>query len=254
MSKCRVFLVFWLFWPVLSFSATKIPKGFVYLRQMDPSIVQEMRYFGPHNFIGRWIDGYKANECILTREAAENLSKVQHELKQSNLSLKVYDCYRPQRAVDDFIAWSQLPNTNTMQKEFYPNLQKKQLFEQGYVMAKSGHSRGSTVDLTIINTPSAKQAEYSPAKPLIACYAAYLQRFKDNSIDMGTGYDCMDTSAHSDNTKINTVAFYNRTMFRAIMEKYGFKNYEKEWWHFTLVNEPYPEQYFNFLVDRYLNT
>lgn len=251
MKKYRIFLFGWVFCPMFSLAVPELPKGFVSLREVDSSIVQEMRYFGTHNFIGRPIDGYKANECILTREAAENLSKVQRELRQSNLSLKVYDCYRPQRAVDDFIAWSQLPNNNTMQKEFYPNLQKKQLFDQGYVMAKSGHSRGSTVDLTIINIPSPKQAVYSPAKPLIACYAPYLERFKDNSIDMGTGYDCMDTSAHSDNTKINTVAFYNRAMFRAIMEKYGFKNYEKEWWHFTLANEPFPEQYFNFVIDKY---
>lgn len=249
MKNCIGMLLFWLFCPLLAMASNALPKGFVYLRDVEPSIIQEMRYYGHHNFIGRPVEGYRANECILTREAALKLSAVQKELLQSNLSLKVYDCYRPQRAVNDFIAWSQQPD-KLMQKEFYPHLTKKDLFDLGYVMAKSGHSRGSTVDLTIISVPAGLQAQYHPGQSLVACYAPFKERFQDNSIDMGTGFDCMDVTAHSDNAKINTVAFYNRAMFRSMMEKHGFKNYEKEWWHFTLINEPFPEQYFDFPVER----
>lgn len=237
-----------LFFPVLSQAASTLPKAFVRLRDVDSTIVQEMRYFSYHNFIGRPIQGYLASECILTRAAAENLKKIQNELRQSNLSLKVYDCYRPQRAVDDFLAWGKVPTQDAMRKEFYPNLQKMELFAQDYVDNRSGHSRGSTVDLTIIMTPPEQQAAYRQGQPLVACYAPYRERFQDNSLDMGTGYDCMDLAAHSDNMRINPVAYYNRTFLYAIMKKYGFKNYYKEWWHFTLDNEPFPEHYFNFPV------
>lgn len=247
----QIILTFCLFSLNTLFSVAKadnLPPGFVYLKTVDPSIVQEMRYAGFHNFIGRPVKGYEAGECILTREAALALKQVQNELRQSSLSLKVYDCYRPQMAVDDFIAWSRLPDQHQTKEEFYPRVDKADVFKLGYVAEKSGHSRGSTIDLTIIALPALKQAHYKPGQKLVSCFAPYHERFHDNSIEMGTGYDCMDELSHGDNTSVNLVAYHNRQMFRDVMGKYGFVVYPGEWWHFTLKNEPFAKTYFNFKV------
>lgn len=230
--------------------AAKLPSEFVYLKDIDASIVQEMRYAGSYNFIGHPIVGYHAATCILTQEAAAALHRVQTELKQSGLSLKVYDCYRPQRAVDDFMQWSQQPEQQAMKDEFYPRINKADVFKLGYVAAKSGHSRGSTVDLTLIpaTATALPVAQQRPPQNLVACFKPYLQRAADTSIDMGTGFDCLDPTAHGDNTEINLVACHHRQLLKAIMEKYGFAPYPQEWWHFTLANEPYPNTYFDFPV------
>lgn len=229
-------------------ASTNLPINFVYLKNIDPTIVQNIRYATNHNFIGQPIKGYEAGECILTKSAALALSQIQQELRQSNLSLMVYDCYRPQMAVDEFIAWSQQPADQKMKAEFYPRVNKSDFFKLGYVAAKSGHTRGSTVDLTIVSLPYTDSEHYQADKKLIACFAAYRQRFNDGSIDMGTSFDCMDASAHNDNTSINLVAYYNRLLLKSLMEKYGFVSYEPEWWHFTLKNEQYPDSYFNFPI------
>lgn len=229
-------------------NSTNIPSNFVYLKDIDPTIIQDIRYATNHNFIGRPIQGYETSECILTKPAALALTQVQQELKQSHLSLKVYDCYRPQMAVDEFIAWSQQTDDQKMKAEFYPKVNKSDFFKLGYVAAKSGHTRGSTVDLTIVSLPLTNSGTYHTGQKLIACFAPYLQRFHDGSIDMGTNFDCMDALAHNDNTTINLVAYYNRLLLKALMEKYGFNSYEPEWWHFTLKNEPYPNTYFNFPI------
>jgi D-alanyl-D-alanine dipeptidase len=229
-------------------AASTLPGEFVYLRTVDPSIQQDIRYAGYHNFIGRPIKGYEAAECILTKPAAEALHQIQMELKETSLSLKVYDCYRPQMAVADFIAWSKLPDQQQMKAEFYPRVNKADFFKLGYVAAKSGHTRGSTMDLTIVPIPTTKQENYQSGQKLTACFADYGQRFQDNSIDMGTGFDCMDILAHNDNENIDPVAYQNRLLLRYLMEKHGFSAYEPEWWHFTLKNEPYPKTYFNFAV------
>jgi zinc D-Ala-D-Ala dipeptidase len=225
-----------------------LPKDFVYLKNIDPSILQDMRYAGYHNFIGRPIKGYEGPECILTKQAALALHDVQTELKKQNLSLKVYDCYRPQMAVNDFITWSQIPVEQSMKKEFYPRIEKLNAFKLGYIARKSGHSRGSTVDLTIVSLPAKEQASYRRGQLLTPCFNPYPLRFQDNSIDMGTGYDCLDPSAHGNYQNINAVAFRNRQLLRAIMEKNHFEPYAPEWWHFTLKNEPFPHAFFNFLV------
>jgi len=229
-------------------SANQLPNGFVYLKDIDPTIIQDMRYATDHNFIGHPIDGYEAAECILTKPAAQALANVQKELRQSQLSLQVYDCYRPKAAVDNFIAWSQLPKSQEMKAEFYPRIDKKDFFKLGFVAIKSGHTRGSTVDLTIVALPRTKVDQYARGKKLVTCFAPYMKRFYDGSIDMGTGYDCLDVMSHSDNASINLVAFYNRLLLQAMMEKYGFASYQAEWWHFTLKDEPYPDSYFNFPV------
>ncbi len=236
---------------VLSFTASlanNLPSGFVYLKDVDPSILQDIRYSTYHNFVGRPIQGYEAAECILTKPAAKALHKVQEELLKSNLSLKVYDCYRPQMAVDDFIAWSAVKGDQITKAEFYPQVDKADLFKLGYVAAKSSHSRGSTMDLTIVPIPTLQEATYHRGQKLVSCYAAYHDRFQDNSIDMGTGFDCMDERAHPDNIMVGVVAYQHRMILQQLMLKYGFNPYPYEWWHFTLKDEPYPNTYFNFPI------
>lgn len=228
--------------------AYALPHGFVYLRDVDPSILQDMRYASSHNFVGEPIAGYEAGECILTKDTALALAKIQKQLNQSSLTLKVYDCYRPTAAVDHFIAWSKDRSHQEMKAEFYPMVNKADVFSLGYVAMKSGHSRGSTVDLTIVPLPSPTDASYMPGQKLISCSASYQQRYRDNSIDMGTGFDCFDELAHGLNKNVTPVVYKHRMMLRKIMIEYGFVPYENEWWHFTLKNEPYPHNYFNFPV------
>lgn len=238
-----------LLWPIAGFASKMLPDDFVYLRDVDPTIIQEIRYAGQHNFLGRPVEGYIAPVCILTRDAAMALHDVQAELKKSSLTLKVYDCYRPQAAVDDFIAWSQNPADQRMKAEFYPHVNKADVFKLGYVAEKSGHSRGSTVDLTIVPIPVPSQGRYLPDQPLVACTADYSERFQDNMLDMGTGYDCLDEKAHVDNKQISQQAQLNRSKLTKAMEKYGFVPYENEWWHFTYREETHPDTYYNFLVN-----
>lgn len=227
--------------------ANNLPNGFVYLRDIDPSIQQEMRYAGYHNFVGHPLPGYQDHACILTKPAALALKQVQTELQRSKLSLKVYDCYRPQTTVDAFINWSKKSNQQSMKAEFYPRINKADFFKLGYAAKRSGHSRGSTVDLTIIPIDS-KSAVYRPGQALVACFAPYRHRFKDNSIDMGTGFDCMDVLSHPQNKQLNKVVYFNRMLLRQMMLKYGFTPIAEEWWHFTLKNEPFKGRYFNFPV------
>lgn len=225
-----------------------LPNGFVYLKDVDPTILQDMRYATAHNFTGQPIPGYQAATCVLTQPAAEQLKKIQQAIHPLGYSLKVYDCYRPQQSVNAFIAWSK-DNTITTKAEFYPDLEKKNLFKLGYISEKSGHSRGSTVDLTLVKLPLQAQENYIPHQHLQACYASYTKRFHDNSIDMGTGFDCFSELSHPDNTTISLSAYLNRMLLRYWMTKYDFNPLEEEWWHFTLKNEPFPETYFNFIVE-----
>jgi zinc D-Ala-D-Ala dipeptidase len=229
-------------------AAEEVPAGFVWLKDIDPTIEQEMRYYGDHNFMGRTMAGYEAPECILTRQAAEALAAIQAELAQSRLSLKVYDCYRPQRAVDGFVAWSKDVPDQTMKAEFYPRIDKARVFELGYVAAKSGHTRGSTVDLTIVPMDHAIDRPFIPGEPLVDCALPANERFPDTTIDFGTGYDCMDEKSHHDRTDIPAVAQANRAMFKDIMERHGFVPVAEEWWHYSLKAEPFPDTYFDFPV------
>ncbi|MBX3709231.1 MAG: M15 family metallopeptidase [Gammaproteobacteria bacterium] len=228
--------------------AYALPQGFVYLSEVDPTILQEMRYAGYHNFIGRPVKGYGSDVCILTKPAADALVAIQKKLLHSSLSLKVYDCYRPTTAVTDFIAWSKESVHQEMKQEFYPHINKADVFRLGYVAKKSGHSRGSTVDLTIVPMPAPLQAKYYKGQKLVACTAPYMQRFRDNSIDMGTGFDCLDKVAHAFSNNIHGIAYQNRIRLRQIMLEHGFEPYTYEWWHFTLKEEPYPDSYFSFDV------
>jgi len=165
-----------------------------------------------------------------------------------SLSLKIYDCYRPQRAVDHFVRWAKDIKDIKARAEFYPTVDKRNLFRDGYIAEKSGHSRGSTIDLTIVPVPVPVQEQYRPGQPLHACYAPAVKRFKDNSIDMGTGFDCFHELSHPGNLKVGRQQRTHRLLLKTLMDKHGFKNYDKEWWHFTLRSEPYPDTYFDFPV------
>jgi len=225
------------------------PAGIVSLGEVDPSVVLELRYFGAHNFTGKRVLGYKAEKCLLTRPAAEGLRRVQADLKPFGLSLKVYDCYRPQRAVDTFIAWAKDFDEKKMQAEFYPRVPKDRIFAEGYLVERSGHSRGSTVDLTVIALPPGQQEAYKDGDPLRDCGLPAGERFRDNSLDFGTGYDCFDPLANVENPRVGVEQRTKRLMLRALMEKHGFKHYAPEWWHFTLRDEPYPETWFDFEIE-----
>jgi D-alanyl-D-alanine dipeptidase len=225
-----------------------LPEGFVYLQDVAPSILQEMRYAQTHNFVGKPIVGYLAEKCILTQSAAKALASVQTELLQYGMSLKVYECYRPQRAVDSFVAWAKDLNDNKMKKEFFPKVEKMNLFRDGYIAEKSGHSRGSTVDLTVVSLPVSKQEQYHEGQRLRECTLSVTQRFKDNTLDFGTGYDCFDPLSHTANPQLSLHQKQNRLMLKSLMEKNGFKNLAEEWWHYTLRAEPFANRYFDFLV------
>ena len=228
----------------------KAPPEFVALSDIDPTIVQEMRYFTPHDFVGARIDGYRQPMCILTRDAAEALHKAQLSFLRQGLSLKVYDCYRPQRAVDNFVRWAEDLSDQKMKAEFYPRVDKTRLFEDGYISAKSGHSRGSTMDLTLTRIPVRPTRPYHPGEPLKPCFGPQSARFPDNSIDMGTGFDCFDTLAHTLDPRIQGRQLKNRLLLKNGLERAGFTNLPEEWWHYTLTAETFPATYFDFPITR----
>jgi zinc D-Ala-D-Ala dipeptidase len=226
-----------------------LPAGFVYLSQVAPSIVQDIRYAGDYNLVGRPIAGYGAPECILTKPAADALANVQRELGDIGLTLRVYDCYGPKRATDDLIAWSKDPSDRAMKAAFYPRVDKTQLFKLGFLDVKSAHSRGSSVDLTIERLPLRDLPKYVKGDPLYSCVGRYRERYHDGSLDMGTTFDCMDELSRSD-AEVGPIAASHRQTLDAIMHKYGFSGHKEEWWHYTLRGEPYPRTYFNFPIGK----
>lgn len=218
-------LFFLLIFMLMNVFAEEKPDNFVYVTEIIPNIKQDIRYFGHNNFVGRPIAGYRRPVCLLTRVTAYALLEVQTELNKQALGLLVYDCYRPQMAVNDFILWSQNPGNQTTKNLFYPNIDKRNLFKLNYIARRSGHTRGSTVDLTLVD-------------------------LKNNQIlDMGTPFDFLDPLSHPNNRNITAAQFKNRMLLRSLMIKFGFMPIKTEWWHFTLKNEPYKNTYFNFLVE-----
>lgn len=184
----------------------------------------DARYFGTHNFVGRRIDGYEAGKCLLTREAAAALAGVQRDLAPLGFGLKAFDCYRPARAVAHFVRWARNLQDQARKVEFYPDVDKRALFRDGYISARSGHSRGSTVDLTLVGLSDGRE------------------------LDMGTPFDFFDTRSWLADRSIARDAQLSRQVLAAAMRRRGFRAYEKEWWHFTLNIEPYPDSYFDFPV------
>lgn len=220
------FLVIFLFGPVRFQAQEKsIPEGFVYLDQKIPGIVYDIRYAGSNNFMGRPVKGYKKAQAILSEEAANALAKVQAELIQKDLMLKVFDAYRPQHAVDHFVDWARKENDTLMKARFYPKVPKNRLFQLGYIASKSGHSRGSTIDLTIIDAETCEE------------------------IDMGSPYDFFGDISHHDSREVNETQKRNRQLLKNVMMKHGFWPYPEEWWHYTFKPEPYPDTYFDFPVE-----
>ncbi|WP_452218911.1 M15 family metallopeptidase [Lacinutrix undariae] len=215
---------------VIGFSFTiqekqQLPEGFVSVKSLIPDLDVNLRYFSSHNFVGDTITGYKANRLILTEATAQALKLVQNDLQQQNLCLKVYDGYRPQRAVNHFITWAKDLNDTIHKAEFYPNVNKRHLFRDGYIASRSGHSRGSTVDLTIIDGIT--------GEPL----------------DMGSPYDFFGEPSWVNYGEITETQKANRLLLKEIMLKHNFRNYSKEWWHFTLRWEAFPKTYFDFEIE-----
>jgi D-alanyl-D-alanine dipeptidase len=227
------------------------PPGFVDLSDVDPTIVQDIRYATPHNFVGRPVKGYLEPRCLLTVQAAQALHQVQNAARAKGYGLKVYDCYRPARAGEDFAAWAKDPNDQATKGEFYPDEPKSQLFADGYVGGgRTSHSRGSTMDLTLVPYPPPTQRPYVPGEPLQPCTAPQGQRFPDSSVDMGTGFDCFDSRSHTLDPRITGTARDNRLLLRQLMTDAGFVNYSNEWWHYDYSRDPHPDTYYDFPVAR----
>jgi D-alanyl-D-alanine dipeptidase len=229
--------------------AAKRPSDFVDASTVIPGLQLDMRYPTADNFIGRPIAGYHAPKCYLTKRAAKALKKVQAELNKQSLSLKVYDCYRPQTAVNDFVKWGRDLADTKMKARFYPNVKKRSLFHLGYIASRSGHSRGSTVDLTVVPLSAPPQPPYDPAAPLTSCEGPKDTRAPDNSLDMGTGFDCFSVHSHTAYARIGAEQKKNRRLLKSVMSRHGFRNLRTEWWHYTLRHEPYPHTYFDFPVE-----
>jgi D-alanyl-D-alanine dipeptidase len=213
-----------------------LPIGFVYLRDVDPTIVQDIRYAGADNFVGRPLPGYAAGECILRRDVAAALKRVQADLTASGLALKVYDCYRPVRAVRAMASWANDGRAGEVGKRFFPRLSKSSLFARGYIAARSSHSTGTAVDLTLIRVSSAAAATFDVAASYGPCTGPAAKRSPDNSLDMGTGFDCFDVNSHTASAANDAEQRRWRAVLVAVMAKRGFSNYHREWWHFTYAN------------------
>lgn len=204
-----------------------IPPGFVYLRQVAPEIQQDMRYAGPHNFTGKPVPGYKAGECLLLYKAAIALKRAQAQAMAEGFSLKVYDCYRPSQAGETFIRWVASPDDGAT-RHFYPRLDKAML-TKGYIARRSAHSRGVAVDITLVPQGSAVPTPAGTA----ACTAPQSEREADNSVDMGTAYDCFDAKSAMESPDLTDDQRRFRRLLKAIMGKAGFENYPAEWWHYS---------------------
>ena len=214
--------------------AQALPDDFVYLRDVDPTIQQDIRYAGQNNFVGRPLAGYDAAECVVKRNVALLLQSIQQELALQGLSLKMLDCYRPVRAVRDMVAWARDGHETLAQKRYNPALGKADLFRLGYIAEQSGHSTGAAVDLTLVDLKANNSAVFDPRKAYADCTAPATARVPEGSVDMGTGYDCSDAKAHTAAKSITSAQRRWREKLVLLMARRGFVNYSKEWWHFSL--------------------
>lgn len=199
-------------------------ENFVAITDVVPDVILEIRYYSTYNFVGERIDGYEQPVALLTKQAADSLKVVSDELRKHGYRLKIWDSYRPQRAVNHFIRWAEDLNDTAMKRIFYPMVDKSLLFEQNYIMARSGHSRGSTVDLTLVDEQTGKE------------------------LDMGSTFDWFGKESHPDYMDLTSTQLANRLVLRHAMLSHGFKPLDSEWWHFTLADEPFPDTYFDFPV------
>ena len=203
---------------------TQDASGFVVLADYVPSIIQEIRYHSSYNFIGDRIDGYEEPVAFLTREAARALKSAANELLVRGYRLKVFDAYRPAVGVKHFVLWGIEDQDIRMKQYFYPDLEKQELFARGYIAKQSSHSRGSAIDLTLLDMATGKE------------------------LDMGSSFDFFGEISHPDYTGITEEQFENRMTLQKAMVRNGFLPIDCEWWHFMLADEPYPDTYFNFPV------
>ena len=201
-----------------------LPQGFVLVGEAIPDALLDIRYYTTYNFVGARIDGYEAPVAVLTREAADALKFVRDDMKAQGLRLVIYDAYRPQRAVDHFARWAEDIADTRMKAVFYPDVDKADLFEKGFIARRSGHSRGSTVDLTLLDEATGKL------------------------LDMGGPFDFFGELSHPDYAGVTAQQHENRMLLQSSMVKRGYKPLSTEWWHFTLVDEPYPKTFFDFPV------
>ncbi|XP_065827303.1 D-alanyl-D-alanine dipeptidase-like [Oscarella lobularis] len=229
-----------------------LPEGFVSLSDLKSSIIIDIRYSGPRNFVGRPIDGYHEPRCILTRKAAHSLVKAHEDFLSGSppYAIKVYDCYRPQQAVNDFIRWAENLTDTKMKQEYYSTLNKEDIIPRGFVGQKSNHSRGSAVDMTIVPLEKGeKNVPYWPEQPQYPCYFPRPFRSHDGTLDMGTNFDCFHSLSHANNALIGTTLAHRRQFLASIMRRHGFDQYELEWWHFYYArDELFPDTYFDFPV------
>jgi zinc D-Ala-D-Ala dipeptidase len=213
-------------------STSHAQTGLVALRSIDPSIRQDMRYAGPDNFTGHPLPGYRKGECYLQRAAALALKRVQADLAARGLSLKVYDCYRPTRAVAGMARWAANPRATPDTRRFYPALDKAHLFALGYIASHSAHSRGVAVDLTIVPRDG-KAAPFDAGARYGSCAGPASAREPDDSLDMGTSFDCFDTKSPTRAAGLTAEQRSNRDVLLQVMTRHGFRNYFREWWHFS---------------------
>jgi D-alanyl-D-alanine dipeptidase len=199
------------------------PTSFVDAATVVPGLIADMRYAGSHNFVGRPIDGYEAPRCLLSQAAAAALAEVARDLASRGLHIKAFDCYRPTRAVMNFVRWARDLRDTAGKAEFYPDVDKRTLFRDGYIASQSGHSRGSTIDMT-------------------------LAKDDGRELDMGTPFDFFSPKSSPADPTVTPEQHANRMLLAAAMRRHGFRPYDKEWWHFTLRGEPFPDTYFDFPV------
>jgi D-alanyl-D-alanine dipeptidase len=215
-------------------SGQALPGGYVYLRDVDPTIIQDIRYAGSNNFVGRPLAGYGAGECVVKRPVALALKNIQQELAKQKLSLKMFDCYRPARAVADMVAWSRNGKETAAERRYNPAFRKADLFRLGYIATYSGHSTGKALDLTLVDLSADNSTGFDPTKSYADCTAPAEARAPEGSVDMGTGYDCSDVKANTRAASITPAQRKWRDTLKAAMAKQGFVNYFREWWHFSL--------------------
>ena len=228
-------------------SAAQLPPDFVNLREVAPDILQDIRYAGPDNFTGQKVPGYDANECLLKRPVAEALKKVQVELRRQSLGLKVYDCYRPARATLAFLRWIGA-RSGPRTARYFPRVDRAKLHSLGYISSSSAHSQGLAVDLTLVRVPPPLQAPFDPRIRYGDCTGRAIDRSPDNSIDMGTSFDCFDVMSHAGSAALSPEQRDARALLREMMKKHGFQGYGREWWHFTFAAGTSRGPSFDFVI------
>jgi len=203
---------------------SSLRQGFVDLQEFVPTLIIDLRYASGDNFVGKRIDGYEAKRGVASQQTAQAMRNVQANLVDYGLGLKVFDAYRPQSAVDHFVRWASDPTDTSTRADYYPDVAKKDLIPEDYIAPKSGHSRGSAVDVTLIDLESKEE------------------------LDMGTRFDHFGPRSHAENIDLSKSQRASRLLLRMVMERHGFKHFSKEWWHFSLANEPFPKTYFDFPI------